>query len=221
MARRHRLEEDPVVKFGRVVAVTVAAVIGVGLAPTPAAAVEFYQPPTPYDETYEDDPECEGLNLVVTGRIRGVDSIRVAPGTDGQAFFLKNRYRYQEVWTNTDTGETFRVVGRAVFREVSARFVPNDEVPAELIPPDVGLVGPVYEFTARERGRPIVVRDNGRVIAQDRGLAEYRQLFDTLGDSQPGGTPLDFEVVRTEGPHPFLLEEIDLCVLAGELTAPR
>ena len=52
--------------------------------------------------------------------------------------------------------------------------------------------------------------------ARTRGTIVGRQLFDTLGDSQPGGTPLSFEEVKVIGPHPLL--DVDICdVVADQL----
>jgi hypothetical protein len=107
------------------------------------------------------------------------------------------------------------VSGRGFFRETSARFVPNDQVPAGLIPPG-GLVGPVYEFTATDSGNPLAVHDSsGRLVLADRGSITFRALFDTLGDHQPGAVELSSEVVKVVGSFPLL--DVDLCDLAVDL----
>jgi hypothetical protein len=209
-------------RLRRTLTVAVAAVAVVGLSAPPAAAdggpSGFYQLPERYEEQYTFDPECPNVGIAGTGEVSGVDSLRFVPGSDGQAFLLTDRFAYEDTWTNTATGKSFQVSGRALFKEVSAEFVPLADVPADVIPPE-GLTGPVYRFTAIELGRPFTVRDaSGRVVAEDRGLAAFEALFDTLGDSQPGGTFLTDRIVRTVGPHPFLLGELDACVLAEQLT---
>jgi hypothetical protein len=52
----------------------------------------------------------------------------------------------------------------------------------------------------------------------DRGVIRHTFLFDTLGDSQPGG---DFIVELSDdvhGPHPGFAEDFPFCEIAGRLT---
>lgn len=202
-------------RFGRgLLTATTVAMLGAVLS-SPAVADDdgdFYQPPTPYSVDYEYDAECTGADVTVSGHARGVDSLRNVPGSGGQAFLLKDRYRFEETWTDNRTGATLDVEGRGIFEELSAELVPNAAVPADVVPPE-GLTGPVYLFTYANRGRLVVEDSEGRVLAVDRGLAVFRGLFDTLGDSKPGATLLRDEIVRVEGPHPILLGEVDLCEL--------
>jgi hypothetical protein len=89
-------------------------------------------------------------------------------------------------------------------------------VPADLIPPE-GLVGPIYRFTATDVGQPFTVTDaQGNTVVRDVGVLVEEYLFDTLGDSKPGGTQLDFEFVKVIGPHPGI--DVDICELAARLT---
>jgi hypothetical protein len=201
----------------------VVAVAAIALTAPPGVADDaggsggFYQPPQRYAEEYTFDPECPNVALVGTGEVSGVDWLTVVPGSDNQAFLLSDRFAYDETWTNTATGKSFRVTGRAFFREVSAELVPFDDLPPDI--PREDLVGPVYRFTAIELGRPFTVRDAaGRVVAEERGLVVYEALFDTLGDSQPGATFLTGGPVRMVGEHPFVTGELDVCVLAEQLT---
>lgn len=186
-----------------------------GALPAQAGTPDYFQPPTPYDDRYTFDPECEGLNLVVTGRARGVDSTVNVKGSDGQAFLARDHYRFREVWKNLDTHERFVVSGHGFFREVKATFVPTDQVPADLVPPE-GIIGPVYLFRAVDTGNPFTVTDEGHVVVKDVGRLVSENLFDTLGDKKPGGTSLHFEYVEIVGPHPGL--DVDLCELAPSLT---
>ncbi len=198
----------------------VTALLSLGLVavalPAQAGAPDYFDPPTRYDDTYSFDPECDGLNMIVTGRTHGVYANLNVAGSNGQAFLSRNRYWYREVWKNLDTRERFVVSGHGYFREVKATFVPTDQVPPELVPPE-GIVGPVYLFRAVETGNPLTVTDDdGHLVVKDVGRLVSENLFDTLGDSQPGGTSLRFEFVQIVGPHPGI--DLDLCTLAADLT---
>jgi len=60
-----------------------------------------------------------------------------------------------------------------------------------------------------------LIRDpDGNSLYRTRGLVVFRNLFDTLGDSAPGGTSLDFETLKVVGPHPLL--DRDICEVAAE-----
>jgi hypothetical protein len=205
----------------RLLALGAAVVLSLGLVGSPAAATgkpdqagDYYQRPTPYHNTGTFDPECEDVDVSVAYDYQGVDSVRIVPGSDNQAFLLKDRFRFEEIWSDASTGEVLLVWrGRYRFQEVRADFVPNSDVPDDLVPPE-GLVGPVYRFTAVERGHDRLRDADGRVLYRTAGLAVYENLFDTLGDQQPGGTSLSFEVVKTVGPHPLV--DVDVCDVAAE-----
>lgn len=79
--------------------------------------------------------------------------------------------------------------------------------------------GNVYEFTYIEAGVPFTVRDAaGSVVLRDRGVLRHHQLFDTLGDSAPGGIAIDDEVVAVGGPHPgFDQTEDEFCAMVVSL----
>ena len=51
---------------------------------------------------------------------------------------------------------------------------------------------------------------------RDRGAIRPTYLFDTLGDSQPGGEPIGETQSVVHGPHPGFDE--DFCAIASELT---
>ena len=79
--------------------------------------------------------------------------------------------------------------------------------------------GDIWEFDQVDRGRPFVVK-NGRkkIVLADHGKVVLRQVFDTLGDGEPGGEEVDFEVVRTvRGKFPSLEPDFDFCKLAKRL----
>jgi hypothetical protein len=80
------------------------------------------------------------------------------------------------------------------------------------------LGGNVFEFRFQEAGT-VVVRDmGGNVMLRDRGVFRTTIVFDTLGDSMPGGDVLDETVDRVSGPHPlFEMDEAAFCAMVDDL----
>lgn len=133
----------------------------------------------------------------------GVFSIKDAtPATDGQFFYFTQRVQFTDVITNPETGAWFTVSGSTIFREIHARLVE----------------GTIYTWDTIDVGQ-VVVRDaDGKVVLRDVGLIEVSYIFDSLGDSQPGGPFLaDPVLVRVVGPHPAFEKTFDFCALADEL----
>lgn len=125
---------------------------------------------------------------------------REVAGSGGQAFLGHENVRFRTVYTNADTGEWFVIRGKFLFKEMTGTHVEGD----------------IWEFTGMDVGQPFTVEDSdGNVVLRDRGRVAYRVLFDTLGDSTPGGMVLDFEVTRVNGPHPGL--DVDFCTLVNDL----
>jgi hypothetical protein len=151
-----------------------------------------------YDNPYSfTDDGCD-ITFEVTGRATGYEVIYNVPGSDGQAFFDDNRYRYREVWTNPANGRKAYVSGHARFREVKAEHVDGD----------------VWRFLSVTTGKPFVVKnDQGRTVLAEYGRLVLSQLFDTLGDSQPGGEGLDVTVVSSSGNWPTWEPDFDFCAL--------
>jgi hypothetical protein len=198
-----------------------AAMVLAATVATPAFAGQpssgdYYQPPTRYDNRGDFDPECPGLDLTVQFRYRGVNAIRNVRGSNGQAFLASDDYRFREVWVDNSTGDVvITITGAYDFEEVSARRVPKASVPEDLIPPE-GLVGPIYLFREVVQGWDVVRDADGKALYRTRGTVVGRNLFDTLGDSQPGGRSLSFETIKVIGPHPLL--DVDICdVVAAQL----
>ena len=81
------------------------------------------------------------------------------------------------------------------------------------------VTGNVYAFITIEAGQPFVVRDgDGNIVLRDRGVIRRRVLFDTLGDSTPGGVFLDEEILSVSGPHPgFDQTEAEFCAMVEGL----
>jgi hypothetical protein len=205
------------------VAVASAALL-VPLTAAPAAAAplrpgSYFEEPAAYDDSGEFDPECPGLDLTIAFRARGVASLRNVVGSGRQAFLVKDRYRFREVWSDDATGRVlFTIRGRNLVREVDVRRVARSAVPDRLVPED-GIVGPVFEFTVDQIGGDIVRDADGQVLYWNAGRVVFKNLFDSMGDRKPGGESLRFRPIRVIGPHPLL--ETEPCEIAEQqLAAP-
>jgi hypothetical protein len=141
-----------------------------------------------------------GFTIDFNGTDSGHSLLREVEGSDGQAFLGHNNVKFRNVLTNPETGAVMVVSGQRLTKEFTARHVD----------------GNIWEFTAHEVGQPFVVEDSeGNVVLRDRGRITLRVLFDTLGDSQPGGDTLEVEITGVHGPHPGLF--VDFCAIATDL----
>lgn len=123
------------------------------------------------------------------------------PATSGQFFYFTSRVQYTDVITNPNTGAFFTVSGSSLFKEVRAQLVE----------------GSTFRYRTIQVGQPFVITDmDGNVVLRDRGLIEMSYVFDSRGDSAPGGVLLQDPIVsRVAGPHPGL--NFDFCALANQL----
>ncbi len=179
------------------------ALLGLVAAPAESNAGGSVYERDRYDDPYTyTDKEC-GFKVKIKGRAWGRSVTYNVPGSDGQAFRLDNRYHFADVVTNPRNGKKMYISGHGRFRETKATHVEGD----------------IWEFTQVDQGRPFTVK-NGRhqTVLADRGKVIFKQTFDTLGDSQPGGDEVDFEVVRVaRGNFPSLEPDFDFCALAKRL----
>jgi hypothetical protein len=59
---------------------------------------------------------------------------------------------------------------------------------------------------------------DGNVVLREAGAIWFEIVFDTLGDSMPGGEVLDETVLRVSGPHPlFDMDEAAFCGMVHDL----
>jgi hypothetical protein len=137
-------------------------------------------------------------DFVVSGHFR----TRTGKGDLDQAFFGQSREHFTDTFTNLANGRSFTVDGRITIMDVKASPLGDN----------------IFEFTFRESGI-VVVRDmDGNVVLRDTGAIWTLQVFDTLGDSQPGGESLDETVLRVSGPHPgFEQDEDTFCATVHDL----
>jgi hypothetical protein len=148
------------------------------------------------DEAYGFGYDC-GFPMEVTGVAGG--NYRLRDGGGG-IFFSLDRVAFQEVHTNTDTGGWFTLSGRFAANETGARHVE----------------GSLYEVQIVKAGQVAVIEDSdGELVSRDRGVIRRTLLFDTGGDTEPGGTAVELLDQQLAGPHELLGH---LCEVAEELT---
>jgi hypothetical protein len=138
----------------------------------------------------------------VKGGTWGRSVIYNVRGSDGQAFLQDNRYHFREVLTNPRNGKTMYIHGRGRFTEWRAWHVEGD----------------VWRFFQIDRGRPFVIKNARKeIVLADHGKVSFMQVFDTLGDSEPGGEEISRKVLRTRGHFPSLRPSFDFCRVVKRL----
>jgi hypothetical protein len=154
--------------------------------------------------TFEDSQTEEicGLEVrhdfVVSGHFR----TRTGKQDLDQAFFGQSSERFTDTFTNLANGAWFTVDGRITLMDVRATALGDD----------------IFEFMFRESGMSVVRDMDGNVVLRDSGAIWTLEVFDTLGDSQPGGESLNQTVIRVSGPHPgFEQDEETLCATVHDL----
>jgi len=187
--------------FRRSVALpAVLAMMVVMVGAVPAHATDFDSGHFSFEESVEEDL-C-GIEVrrdtVASGHFRD----RTGKGDLDQAFFGQASFKFTDTFTNLATDASFSIEGKLTSMDVKA----------------TPLGGNVFEFRFRESGT-IVVRDMaGDVVLRDRGAIWVTIVFDTLGDSMPGGEVLDETVDRVSGPHPlFDMDEAAFCDMVHDL----
>ena len=80
------------------------------------------------------------------------------------------------------------------------------------------MSGTIFQFTSVNAGTVRLLDSSGATVLVDHGNIRTTILFDTLGDSTPGGVELAVLSEVTHGPHPlFDLTEEEFCALTGSL----
>ncbi len=187
------------VRAARLLVAAAGVMLALGICAGPAGATVIHEGTDSGTDHFTDDG-C-GFTLVVDVTFQTRTLLRV--DQMGQAFLEHTIFRATETVTNPATGGYFYIVHRGLYHEIKATQVD----------------GTVYEFVAVEAGQPFVIEDAaGTVVSRDRGVIRHRFLFDTLGDSQPGG---DFIVELSDdvhGPHPAFAPDFPFCDFAARLT---
>jgi hypothetical protein len=181
----------------RAVAVIVVTMVALLASALPAVAAIYERDLNYQSEDAFGYDDC-GFHVDVAGTYSGSFQTRTGTGPDASAFFVHNRFVFDEVHTRTSDGSVIIVSGHGLFQEVKATQID----------------GSVFEFTAIQAGQPFVVTDaDGHLLVRDRGTIRETILFDTFGNDTPGGEfieQLDFSIA---GPHPGF--DVDFCALFG------
>ena len=145
--------------------------------------------------------EC-GRTLDHTFSFTGTAHVRVGKGKQDQAFFGHSNVSFTDTFTNPENGRSYTETGRLTFQETRA----------------VRVSGTIFQFTSVNAGTVRLLDSSGATVLVDHGNIRTTILFDTLGDSTPGGVELAVLSEVTHGPHPFFdLTEEEFCALTGSL----
>jgi hypothetical protein len=154
--------------------------------------------------TFQDSVEEDLCGIAVRHDITSSGHFRnrTGKGDLDQAFFGQASFEFTDTFTNLATGASFSIEGRLTGMDVKA----------------TPLEGNVFEFKFRESGTVVVHDMDGNVVLRDAGAIWTTIVFDTLGDSMPGGEALDETVDRISGPHPgFEQDEAAFCDMVHDL----
>jgi hypothetical protein len=122
--------------------------------------------------------------------------------TGGQYFRVHQQVTYTGTFTNDSTGAYFTDAWHTNFREMPATVVDEN--------------GPIVTYQSKESGVWDVVRDSsGKVRYRSTGNLVFSYVYDTGGDSAPGGDYISEDFVRTSGN--WQTFDADLCAIADEL----
>ena len=187
--------------FRRYVAMpAVLATMVVTAGAVPAQATVFDKGPFAFEDSRTEDL-C-GIEVRHDFAISGHFRTRTGKGDLDQAFFGQSSARITDTFTNLATGAW--IINEARLTEMDVKARP--------------LGGNVFEFEFRDAGMGVVRDMDGNVVLRDRGAIWTRVVFDTLGDSQPGGDILEESVIRVSGPHPgFEQDEEEFCATVHDL----
>jgi hypothetical protein len=132
----------------------------------------------------------------------GTGHTRVGKGKFDTAFFGHSNVSFTDTFTNPANDRFYTMSGRLTFQETKA----------------VPVGGTIFEFTSINAGTVRLADSNGNTVLVDHGNVRTTILFDTLGDSTPGGVMLALLSEQTHGPHPlFNLTEDEFCALTDTL----
>ena len=179
-----------------VVLATMVVLVGA----VPAHATVFNKGHFTFEESVEEDlcGIAVRRDTVAGGHFRN----RTGKGDLDQAFFGQASFEFTDTFTNLATGTSFSIEGRITSMDVKASPLGDN----------------VFNFTSRDSGTTVVRDMDGNVVLREAGAIWTIVVFDTLGDSMPGGEVLDETVVRVSGPHPgFEQDEAAFCGMVHDL----
>ena len=191
--------------IGRVAAVltTVIAVM-VLVSPVAAAPLEREHYSFEDSDTFT-DTECGApITIDYTGKFSGVFMLKDRKPGGPTPPYLFDNYSGVETYTNVANDETVTIRHQGLYKDVKIAHVE----------------GTVYQFTAIETGRPVVVRGpDGERLVFDAGRIRYTFLVDTLGDADLDNDVFLGDVSDPDiaGPHPVFVGDVDFCDLLDVL----
>ena len=171
--------------------------------PVAAQAGQPFDKSAPYSGTdsFDENDFC-GIKVHFEVEFSGVSKVLPVKGSGGQAFFGFDNYEFREVISTKDG--SISTHGNGSFHEQKATHISGD----------------IWEFQFIDAGTFRVYDADGNLLLRSTGVFKASEQFDTFGDSQPGGEPVDdgatFEVLAAHG-QSFSDEEFCAAVLP-ELT---
>lgn len=175
------------------------AVLVVALTPGVAQAAKPYEH-RHYSGTDSFTETICGLDVSIDVEFSGVLTIRTVKDSGGQAFLAHNNYETIETITNPANGQQLLIHANGVFHEQRAEHIE----------------GNVWAFEFLDAGTFTLTDLGGNRLLRDRGVVKIRQIFDTLGDGQPGGELISEVLLSIGGPH--ATEETFCQTFLGQLT---
>src|SRR5919197_1329913 len=178
-------------------AVAVAALLVV-----PAAQGAIFERSRLVDKPYSFQDVICGTEVQIEGTLTEAERIRTGTGKLATAFLDHFTANFSETWTAAN-GRSVTVTGRFTFNDVKV----------------VPLGDNVFRFTAVQAGQPFRLYDSqGNLLLRDRGVIRFSIIFDTLGDTTPGGVVIEELEPSVRGPHPGFDDETLCPVLVPLLT---
>ena len=179
-----------------------AGIAAMSLSATPASNAAQLESGT-FDDSFSNTFDECGYDIVEEAHIVGRYTIsKGTKKTGGQFFRLRQQVSYEGTFTNEETGAYFTESWKTNYREMPATLVDGSDS--------------IVTVQTKESGVWDTIRDSsGKVRYRSAGNLVWSYVFDTLGDSTPGGEGISDEFVRTSGN--WQTWDADFCAIVDEL----
>lgn len=183
------------VRSRRLGSLVMAALLLVAMAGTAQASGGIYDQGS-YDQPWT-DTLCDKYDI--EGRDFGHWQIQDATKATGYQFFYYTQwYNGHTKITNPANGKWMTEDWSGIFKEINAKAHKDD--------PNV------FTFETVDASAYRVKNSRGKIVHFEAPLIVTRRVFDTLGDSQPGGQELEYkELINTWD------QTFDICALADKV----
>jgi hypothetical protein len=178
--------------LGMLIVGIAAATLAMGASQTAANAAPLQHEKISFEESFLD---C-GYENTATTDISNL-LLDANPSTAGQFFRFSYTWQGSSTITNPLTGAYVTIRGHGLYKEIQPR--------------DLG--GGLFTYVAHTVATFVVRDSSGNVLLSEAGRIAFTWLFDSLGDSAPGGDMLDVTLVHVSGPHPEFNGDVDFCEL--------